>query len=970
VNAFGLLISGGILHATGFAVIGSMAYLALRRWSPAAGVLATVASLIIMALVSMAALAPVPRSWTITIGQARLNEPQPQAMPRSEFDQANRPGGDLKMETARVAQGEQALPSPTPRNERSDASTWIDSFLGELRQPAVAPEQPGWGWPAWVVIGFSTSVALGLARLGLGVLSIQRLRARSLQLNDRDLIDAVDVLRAELSWSRKVEIRETSELATPATIGWRRPLLLLPADWRDWNDHERRAVLAHELAHICRNDFMTGLAGQISLTLHFYNPLAHWLAARLRLEQELAADAWGASLAGGKQSYLATLAQMALRRDSRALTWPARAFLPSRGTFVRRIEMLRNTSQIRHAPLPAVARLITIAVLCALGLLVAGVRGPAGPSNAQAQPPQPAARPAQTPANESYNLAFLPADARMVVAVRPRALLERPEMKPVLESFKRSTAFDFDGILPVLPEDVEQLLLFWAEVEPSERGRILMVPFPSGAVLRTSKPQDWNSLAKTLHLGATQEIRHDGQTYLRIPGMNEKDWGAFATDDRTMVFAREVLLRELIEDRKAPAQPHPWDAAWNKARKGQLMVAFETRWLRRQLAPGLRGGPLTPGADRTLETISPLLDKAQSYALGIDSSAGLTADLVAVARSDDDVKPIADTLQAVLTLAANAARANPREFYGLHTEAMDWITQTRDSLLNGSSIRTEGRFAHLQAKSSVDFAGVVKFLQPAVAAANSASLRKQSVINLKHIGLAFYNYHTEHGRFPAPVLYGGATGKVPYSWRVAILPYLENNPLYKQYNFDEPWDGPSNRKLLDKMPAFYSYPAPDGSPASRTNTAYFVFTGKGTALSPPAKTQAAGGMAGGALFPGGSAARKAGTPPQAGSGPPGPMMAEIIDGTSNTILAVEARRDIPWTKPEDIPFDSDEPLPELGGFSPNGFNAAFADGAVRFISNSADPTVLKALITRAGGEVISLDNLQTTIPRATTSPRR
>ena len=125
-------------------------------------------------------------------------------------------------------------------------------------------------------------------------------------------------------------------------------------------------------------------------------------------------------------------------------------------------------------------------------------------------------------------------------------------------------------------------------------------------------------------------------------------------------------------------------------------------------SPGLRGGPFAPGADRTLETISPLLDKAQSYALGIDTSAGLTADLVAVARSDDDVKPIADTLQAVLTLAANAARANPREFYGLHTEAMDWITQTRDSLLNGSSIRTEGRFAHLQAKSSVDIAGIVK----------------------------------------------------------------------------------------------------------------------------------------------------------------------------------------------------------------------------------------------------------------------
>jgi prepilin-type processing-associated H-X9-DG protein len=82
---------------------------------------------------------------------------------------------------------------------------------------------------------------------------------------------------------------------------------------------------------------------------------------------------------------------------------------------------------------------------------------------------------------------------------------------------------------------------------------------------------------------------------------------------------------------------------------------------------------------------------------------------------------------------------------------------------------------------------------------------------------------------------------------------------------------------------------------------------------------------------------------------------DITDGTSNTILAVESNRDVPWTKPEDIPFDPNGPVPELGNFSPNGFNAAFADGAVRFISKAVNPQVLKALITRSGGEVISTD---------------
>ena len=106
-------------------------------------------------------------------------------------------------------------------------------------------------------------------------------------------------------------------------------------------------MLAHELAHVVRGDFLTGLIAQISVAMHFYHPLAHWLAKRLRLEQELAADAWGAALSGGSPTYLMTLAQMALRREDRGLAGPARAFLPSRGTLVTRIEMLRNTHVFR-----------------------------------------------------------------------------------------------------------------------------------------------------------------------------------------------------------------------------------------------------------------------------------------------------------------------------------------------------------------------------------------------------------------------------------------------------------------------------------------------------------------------------------------------------------------------------------------------------------------------------------------------
>ena len=120
------------------------------------------------------------------------------------------------------------------------------------------------------------------------------------------------------------------------------------------------------------------------------------------------------------------------------------------------------------------------------------------------------------------------------------------------------------------------------------------------------------------------------------------------------------------------------------------------------------------------------------------------------------------------------------------------------------------------------------------------------------------------------------------------------------------------------MPAIYSYPGLDGSPSSRTNTSYFVFTGEGTALSPVAAGKGE-------------------------SGPTGPTFMDFIDGTSNTILAVEAKRDIPWTKPEDIPFNPNGLLPELGGFTPDGFNAAFADGSVRYLKKSINPDRLEGI---------------------------
>jgi hypothetical protein len=215
-------------------------------------------------------------------------------------------------------------------------------------------------------------------------------------------------------------------------------------------------------------------------------------------------------------------------------------------------------------------------------------------------------------------------------------------------------------------------------------------------------------------------------------------------------------------------------------------------------------------------------------------------------------------------------------------------------------------------------------LVPAVQSARSAAQRAQSTNNLKQIALAMHNYHDTYGGFPAPANYDD-DGKPLLSWRVHILPFIEQAPLYKKFKLDEPWDSKHNKELIKEMPLVYKVPG--GLKVDDGKTCYLVPTGDSTA------------------FPKGSAGSARGL-----------TLASITDGTSNTIMAIEAAPDkaVPWTKPEDWELDPDKPNQGLVGHRPNGFLAAWCDGSVRFIQKSVSDETLKAIFTRSGGEVVML----------------
>ena len=84
----------------------------------------------------------------------------------------------------------------------------------------------------------------------------------------------------------------------------------------------------------------------------------------------------------------------------------------------------------------------------------------------------------------------------------------------------------------------------------------------------------------------------------------------------------------------------------------------------------------------------------------------------------------------------------------------------------------------------------------------------------------------------------------------------------------------------------------------------------------------------------------------------------IRDGTSNTILVVEAGEAVPWTKPADLPYDAKKPLPRLGGILKDGFQFVTADGGLHFARPDQDEQLLRAAVTPDAGEVIDLEKLR------------
>ena len=392
-------------------------------------------------------------------------------------------------------------------------------------------------------------------------------------------------------------------------------------------------------------------------------------------------------------------------------------------------------------------------------------------------------------------------------------------------------------------------------------------------------------------------------------------------DKKTMVLGTpgflESMLRAAAVPGNAAAKSSLRQLVGTRAPSDEVAVFVAVQPARQFLKTGLENTPPLPPP---LEFVRGLPDQVSSLRLNVNVAERQKVQLVATATDADAAAEIEKGvrgglgmvktlfLATMLAVPAGEGQLVGKSTRSYFTRLANWLEKRLQPKRDGATVTLE---AGLEFTNTAIAVGL---LLPAVQQAREAARRAQSKNNMKQMMLAFHNYHDRYGHFPAQANYDN-NGKPLLSWRVHILPFIDQQALYSRFKLNEPWDSPHNRKLIRLMPGTYANP---NLPASSV-TNYLAVIGPDSVFS---KT--------------------------------GIRIQRIADGTSNTAMMVEVNADraVPWTKPVDHEFNEKAPKAGLGALRPGVFLTAFADGSVRGVRISVDPNILRALVTKSGREVI------------------
>jgi prepilin-type processing-associated H-X9-DG protein len=521
------------------------------------------------------------------------------------------------------------------------------------------------------------------------------------------------------------------------------------------------------------------------------------------------------------------------------------------------------------------------------------------------------------------DLTYVSPQAVALVVAHPRQLLTSPATALMPVEVASAAGLEHLGIDPV---DVDEVVAF---VEPP-----MVLGLPYGVVLKLAKPLALTDLPEKLR-AHTQPGELAGKRYLQ--SVNPQMPSLFMPDERTLLVMPDITLHKVLTPITADAASPLIERVRELPGGNDLYAVVDAASLRPLVVPWLNVAVMQQ-KDKFPEEAKPFLELPNLItAVDLTLSFSSPRPATLVVHANDAAS--ADRLQTLYDLARELQRKQAMKGAAQLQQSDDpverafgkYIERVNHTMADAYVPERQGNSLVLfqgfqqddpaqQQLMTIAVAGIlVALLLPAIQAAREAARRNQSMSNLKQIVLSMLVYADSHKVLPPHASYD-PDGKPLLSWRVHMLPYLEEATLYSKFKLDEPWDSPHNRALIPLMPEVFDNP--NVNVPGKTN--YLALVGPQCVLD---------------------------------GSPQGLGFAKISDGTSNTIVIVEADADqaVEWTKPDDIEFDPNNPQAGFGKLRPGGCNAAFCDGHVQFISNDIDPQLLKALVTRNGREVINLN---------------
>ncbi len=292
--------------------------------------------------------------------------------------------------------------------------------------------------------------------------------------------------------------------------------------------------------------------------------------------------------------------------------------------------------------------------------------------------------------------------------------------------------------------------------------------------------------------------------------------------------------------------------------------------------------------------------------------------------NDKNAKKAEPDAKAIIGLALDGIKKlnNARRRDQEADDAVLPLLDFAKTALDKAERKVEGQTLSVSASGEID-AAMKKALAVAPSRIEAARVRMTGVNNMKQIGLAIFNYESANGHFPHDIM--DKNGKAILSWRVQLLPYLEQEALWKQLDLTKPWDDVANTKFVEQMPEVFQFPSRE-----KTEKGFTYFQ----SFTAPELVEVGNPF----MVPG----RKLG-------------IGKITDGSSNTLMVVDGETAVNWLKPGDLPYDPKK-LPNIGNPKTGKFLGCLCDGSVQtFDLKKIGEKNLHALITTDGGDIVDLD---------------